>query len=133
MKPIIYKTYPRLFFLSTTFLGAIFFGLLSWFSWTISRINRAPIIYVILAIFILGSICSLYYFITIKVIKLSTDSIKVSYFILPFQKTFLLSEVKSISQSQLINNSKQNKIGLIMSNNGMDVELIGVVFFERGS
>jgi hypothetical protein len=98
MKPIIYKTYPRLLFLSTSFLGAIFFGLLSWFIWTISKSNRAPIIYVILAIFVLGSIFSFYYFITIKVIKLSIDSIKISYFMLPFQKTFLLSEIKSLSQ-----------------------------------
>jgi hypothetical protein len=102
MKPIIFKTFPRLFFLSTTFLGTIFFGLLSRFIWTISRSNRTPIIYAILALFIFGTICCLYYFMTIKIIKLSNDSIEVSYFMLPFQKTFLLSEIASISQESKV-------------------------------
>ena len=102
MQPIIYKTYPRLFFLGMSFIGSVFFGLLSWLVWKSSGVNKTPVAYVGILFFLLGSIISFYYFITIRVIELSAASISISYFMLPFKQTFLLSEIKSISQASRV-------------------------------
>ena len=99
MKPIIYKTYPRLFVLGVTFLGSVFFGLLAWLTWKSSGVNKTAVAYIFTIFFVLGSIISFYYFITIRIIELSVERIRISYFMLPFHRTFLLSEIRSISQT----------------------------------
>jgi hypothetical protein len=99
MKPIIYKTYPRLFVLGTTFIGSVFFGLLAWLTWKSSGVHKTSIAYIGTIFFVLGSIIALYCFITIRIIELSVERIRISYLMLPFHRTFLLSEIRSISQT----------------------------------
>ena len=113
MKPIIYKTYPRLFFLCMSFLGAVFFGLLAWLVWKSSGVNKTPVAYIFIIIFLLGSIISFYYFITIRIIKLSVERLAISCFMLPFHRTFLLSEIRSISQTSRVAETSGGRTGSI--------------------
>jgi hypothetical protein len=84
------------------FFGAVFFGLLAWLTWKSSGVNKTSVAYIFTIIFALGSIISFYYFITIRVVELSVDRIRISYFMLPFNHTFLLSEIRSISQASRV-------------------------------
>lgn len=102
MQPIIYRTYPRLFYLGAAFFGSIFFGLLAWLVWKSSGVNKSSVAYIFIIFFVLGSIISFYYFITIRVIELAVDRLTISYFMLPFSRTFLLSEIRSISQTSRV-------------------------------
>jgi hypothetical protein len=113
MNPIIYKTYPRLFILGTAFMGSVFFGLLSWLVWKSSGVNKTSVAYIFIIFFALGSIISFYYFITIRIIKLSVERLAISYFMLPFSRTFLLSEIQSISQTSRVAEASGGRTGSI--------------------
>jgi hypothetical protein len=54
---------------------------------------------IFLTLFSAFSIGGFYLFITIKTVKLSRDCIRFSFFALPFHRTYLLSDLKRISQT----------------------------------
>jgi hypothetical protein len=98
MQPHIYKTSPRLLILSTLLFGSIFsfeWLLLIWKqSFPFQSIE--PII--ILIIFTLLLIVSLYYFLKLRKLVLTNNFIEVKYIFLPFSRKISLCEIKNISQ-----------------------------------
>jgi hypothetical protein len=98
MNKILYKSSPRLFILGVTGFGSIFCGLLSWLTWVNFNGKWRYIILILLILFSIFSLASFYLFITIKTVKLSSDSIRFSFLFLPFHHTYLLSDVKRISR-----------------------------------
>ena len=99
MNSVIYKTAPRLFMVSTTLLGSIFFALLAWLMWTSADKPPSRFIYIILTLLLIFSIAAFYYFITLKIIKVYPDSFSISCMLLPFEKVYPLQEIKTIWQS----------------------------------
>ena len=99
MTEIIYRTRPKLFILLTPILGAIFFGLLFWLTWTKST-NKLDIISLPFLILFatLSSLCLINFIINNKTIKLTKENIIISYLFLPVRKTFSLTEIATISQ-----------------------------------
>ena len=98
MSKIIYRTHPRLFILVMTLFGSVFCGLLSWLTFVGFNGTHIYIMLIFLILFSVFSIGGFYLFITIKTVKLSRDCIRFSLFALPFHRTYLLSDIKRISQ-----------------------------------
>ena len=98
MSKVLYRTFPRLFILGTTFFGSIFFGLLSWLVWANLNGRNSYLALSFLTLFSIFSLGSLYLFITIKRVELSADCVRFSFLFLPIRKTFPFSDIKNISQ-----------------------------------
>lgn len=98
MEQIIYKTKPRLFVLSLTLLGSVFFGLLFWLTWTSITDKSDLLVWTILSFFFLGSLTCFYFFIAIRTVQLTNDGVIISYILLPLKQTYLFSDIKSITQ-----------------------------------
>jgi len=81
-----------------TSLGSIFFGLLSWLTWINYNGKSFYILLILSFLFSIFSIWAFYLFITIRTVKISRDYIRFSFFVLPFHRTYLLSNIKRISQ-----------------------------------
>ncbi len=100
MEPIIYKTQPRLFILGMTFLGFAFFGFL--FLLTFRNINDDYniLIVTLLVFFAILSLTFLFYFLTIKTIKLTKHNLVISPLLSPFSKSLNFSDIKNITQTK---------------------------------
>ncbi len=98
MGEIHYKSYPRFFMLALPFFGSVFFVLLSWFMWVGAHGKVSFFLLLLIAIFSILSIGGLYFLLTIRTVRLSKDNIRFSFLLLPFHRTFLLSDIKMISQ-----------------------------------
>jgi len=99
MAEVLYKSSPKLFIIAITFLGAFFFALLSWLVWSQYIIAKGNMALFFFLLFLAVSLAFFYLFITVKRVKLTADSLIISYFLLPFKDSFLFSEVKSVSQN----------------------------------
>jgi hypothetical protein len=95
---VVYRTMPRLFIISMYFLGFVFFGLLTWLTWTMLSVSKSWIVLFLTGLFSITSLLSFYYFISIKIAKLTTSEVIIAYLFLPIQNRFLLSEIGDISQ-----------------------------------
>lgn len=94
----IYKTQPRLLIVSLSFLGFLFFTII--FAFTLSGFNESVSngFIVFSFIFLAFSLVSLYYFLNIKILKLTANSLEINYLFLPFSQQFDFSEIVSITQ-----------------------------------
>lgn len=99
MDRVIYKTQPRLFIFSMTFLGFGFFGFLFLMTLQSVQDDYNLLILTILAIFAILSLKLLFYFLTIKTIKLTRENIIISHLFLPINRTINLKEVRNIKQT----------------------------------
>ena len=100
MNKTIYKTQPRLFITSMTLLGFVFFGLLLLLTNSYVKDNNGVIVISIMVIFSGFSITSLFYFFSIKTLKLTTNNFEISCFLIPLRTKYSLDEIMSISQSK---------------------------------
>ncbi|SEP45992.1 hypothetical protein [Mucilaginibacter sp. OK283] len=112
MAEVLYKSSPKLFIISVTFLGAALFALLSWLAWSQYVIAKGKMALFFFLLFLAVSLVFFYLFITVKRVKLTADSLIISYFLLPFKNSFSFSEVKSVSQNSkkieaLVGSSRQ--------------------------
>lgn len=100
MDKIIYKTQPRLFILSMTFLGFVFFGLLFLLTFQGAQDDYNLIISTVLVLFAILSLTSLFYLLTVKTIKLTKDNLVISHLLLPISRTLILAEIKNMEQTK---------------------------------
>ena len=98
MGKIVYRTFPRLFTLSTSLFGSIFFALIDYLIWKDSNNNPSLIIVILFIFFLILSFVSFYFFITLRILNLTDAGIQIAYFFFPVKKIFLFSEIKTISQ-----------------------------------
>ncbi len=98
MTKTIYKTQPKLFILSIPLMGFIFFLML--FALTISGFNNTINIgFIVFPLLFLGfSLVSLYYFLNIKILKLTANNLEITYLFLPISQQYELKDIISISQ-----------------------------------
>ncbi len=98
MTTTIFKTQPKLFIISLSLLGFIFFTML--FILTISAfndtINSGFIAFPL--IFLGFSLGSLYYFLNIKILKLTANNLEINYLFLPISQQYDFKDIISISQ-----------------------------------
>ncbi len=100
MGQIIYKTQPRLFILCMTFLAFVFFGLLFLLTFQIAKEKYNLIILSVLVVFAILSLTSLFYFLTVKIIKLTKDKVIISHLLLPINRTLSLADIKNLEQTK---------------------------------
>lgn len=98
MTTTIFKTQPKLFIISLSLLGFIFFTML--FVLTISALNDTINIgFIVFPLIFLGfSLASLYYFLSIKILKLTANNLEITYLFLPISQQYELKDITSISQ-----------------------------------
>ena len=82
-----------------TLLGFMFFGLFFWLTYSSAKNNFNFLVISLLTVFATFSLSSLFYFLTIKIIKLKSQSLEVSYFILPFKKTIMFKDIRNMEQN----------------------------------
>lgn len=100
MGQTIYKTQPRLFILCMTFLGFEFFGLL--FLLTLKSVHDDSnlLMVILLLFFVVLSLTSLFYFLTIKTMKLTKENVIISHLLLPIKRTISLADIRNMSQTK---------------------------------
>ena len=98
MTTTIFKTQPKLFIISLSLLGFIFFTML--FILTISAFNDTTNIgFIAFPLIFLGfSLGSLYYFLNIKILKLTANNLEIIYLFLPISQQYDFKDIISISQ-----------------------------------
>ncbi|MET3127048.1 hypothetical protein ABID42_002154 [Arcicella rosea] len=98
MTTTIFKTQPKLFIISLSLLGFIFFTML--FILTISAFNDTINIgFIVFPLIFLGfSLGSLYYFLNIKILKLTANNLEINYLFLPISQQYDFKDIISISQ-----------------------------------
>ena len=77
---------------------AVFFALLSWLIWSTFMMNGDAGVYLVFTFSCVAFAINFYSLITIKTVKLTFNSCIVSYYFLPFNQMFSLTDIKSISQ-----------------------------------
>ncbi len=100
MGQTIYKTQPRLFILCMTFLGFAFFGLLFLLTFQSAQNDYNLLVTILLVFFAILSLTSLFYFLTIKTIKLTKDNLIISHLLLPINRTVSLMDIRDIVQKR---------------------------------
>ncbi|MBB6464146.1 hypothetical protein [Flammeovirga kamogawensis] len=98
MNKIFYKTHPRLFILSITFLGFIFFSELNLLIFFKSEGDFNLMIVSLIIVFTILPLVSLYYLLKIKIIKLGHKEIIISNFFLPFSRSINFNEIMKMEQ-----------------------------------
>ena len=98
MNDIHYKTWPRLFLVVMYLSGFFFFGLLSYLIFKNIQTNSNYLVWLILFFFACISALSLFYFLKIKIIKLSKDKLIVSHILFPIKHIYIYSDVNGITQ-----------------------------------
>lgn len=100
MGQTIYKTQPRLFILGMTFLGFVFFGLLFLLTLQSVRDNYNLLLASVLLFFAILSLIFLYYFLSVKTIKLTKDNLIIVNLLLPIKRTISLADIRNIGQTK---------------------------------
>lgn len=100
MGKTIYKTQPRLFILCMTFLGFAFFGLLFLLTFQSAQGDYNLLVAIVLVFFAILSLTSLFYFLTIKTIKLTKDNLIISHLLLPINRTVSLADIRNMVQKK---------------------------------
>jgi hypothetical protein len=99
MEKIRYKTQPRLFMLAMPFLGFVFMGFLFLLVFKTAHGHYDLFTIIVSILFLMLALVSFFYFITIKTIKLTKDTLIISYFFLPIKRRFRFSEIKALKQN----------------------------------
>lgn len=100
MDKTIYKTSPRLIISSMTWLGFIFFGLLFWLTKSGITDDYNTAVITVMVVFAGLSLICLFYFVSIKTLKLTTDSFEIKWLLLPFRQAYSLNDISSITQTK---------------------------------
>jgi len=95
----LYKTQPRLFILAMPFLGFVFMGLLFLLVFKNAHGHYNVFTIIVSILLFMLALVSLFYFITIKTIKLTKDTLIISYLFLPIKRRFRFSEIKELKQT----------------------------------
>lgn len=82
------------------FLGFAFFGLL--FLLTLKSVHDDSnlLMVILLFFFVVLSLTSLFYFLTIKTMKLTKDNVIISHLLLPIKRTISLADIRNMSQTK---------------------------------
>lgn len=99
---VLYKTNPLSINLFIFFFGFVFFSLIIWYLFNTLKINNEDndiiVFYVIISIFSIGSLGCLFYFLKTQIIKLTNNSLIISYQFLPFSKIIPIEDIEKLSQ-----------------------------------
>jgi hypothetical protein len=98
MTRIIYKTRPKLFILIIPILGAIFFGLLFWLTWTSSKNKLDVITLPFLILFFSFSVLAFIYSFNIKTVRITAENIIITHIFLPIKQTLTFTDLERITQ-----------------------------------